>query len=99
MLDVLGRILCALLALAAWIIDALVVALNAAIAGLAAAGAFAVGLLPSMPDAPAAPTSGVLELANWVFPIGAFLASAAGLLILWTGFLVVRVILRWVKAL
>src|SRR3954471_16969462 len=74
-------------------------AINAVIAAFAAAAGAVLSLLPSLPDPPGPPSSGVLQWVAYIYPMGAMLAAVATFLALWVGFLIVRIPLKWVKAL
>lgn len=91
-------IYCAIVRLGAVLIDGMVLVVNALIAAVGFALGAAVGLLPAMPDRPAPPSDGILAVANWFFPLGAFMAAAATMLVLFIAFQVVAVILRWARA-
>jgi hypothetical protein len=81
------------------IADFLVMVLNGLIAAIGALAAAVLSLLPSFPDTPDAPDSGVLGFLNWVVPLGPMIASFAILIAAWTSFLVIKIALKWVKAL
>jgi hypothetical protein len=74
-------------------------AINALIAGFAAAAATVLSLLPGLPTPPGPPSSGVLQWIAYIYPMGAMLAVVATFIALWIAFLAVRIPLRWVKAL
>jgi hypothetical protein len=57
------------------------------------------GLLPAMPDPPAPPQGTPLNWLAWAYPVTTVLGAFAAMLVLWLGFLAVRVLLRWTKAL
>ena len=97
MLDLLKRILCAILNLAVVLLNGLVWLVNQLLAGIAALANAAIGLLPDMPDAPEPPNSAVLEVANWLFPIGRVVGFAATVILLWLVWVLVSVALRWAK--
>ena len=56
-------------------------------------------LLPPMPSAFSAPSSGVLGWLNWVVPIGPLAAGLATVISLWVSFLGVRWALRIIRVL
>ncbi|MDQ4125926.1 MAG: hypothetical protein M3134_10040 [Actinomycetota bacterium] len=99
MLSVLKDIFCAIVNLPIILADWLVALFNALIAAIGAVLVFALGLLPAMPDPPAAVDSEVLGYANWLFPIGGVLDGLVIVGVLFVGFLGVRVLLNWAKAL
>jgi hypothetical protein len=99
MIDLLRKLLHGILDIPFLVADFLVDAFNLIIAGIAALAALVLGLLPSFPDAPDPPDSGVLGWLAWIAPIGTIVAGFALFVTCWIGFLVIRVALRWVKAL
>ena len=99
LLSPLHAILCAVFQLAGRLIDFLVLIANVLVLTIGTVIAALLSLLPTMPDPPEAPGGGVVGLLNWVFPVGPLVATCAGLTALWLAFLVIRIGLRWVKAL
>src|SRR4051794_33899019 len=81
------------------VLYAIETALNAVISAFGALAAAVLGLLPHLPAAPGPPDSGVLQWISYIYPMGAMVAVVATFLALWVGFLIVRIPLRWVKAL
>lgn len=78
---------------------ALVSVINLLIEAIGVAlGAF-LSLLPVMPAAPTAPVASWVGWLNWLFPIAPLLAGLTVCVGLWLVFLVVRIPLRWLKAL
>jgi hypothetical protein len=59
----------------------------------------ALAALPPFPAPPDAPSTGILAFICWIFPLGPMLAIFSGLVTCWITFLVVKIALRWVKAL
>lgn len=55
--------------------------------------------LPDMPAPPTAPVADWIGWLNWLFPIGPMIAALGVFVALWATFLLVRIPLRWVKAL
>lgn len=98
MLDVLGDILCACLVLPWVMADLLVGLVNLFFVGVGAALVGILALLPAFPDPPADPPSQALAYANWLFPIAGLLAILTTVAGLWLGFIVLRIVLRWLKA-
>lgn len=99
MIGLLEAILCAIETLAAGIVDLLIVMINAAIVGLGALVAVVMLLLPEMPAPPPLPEAGILGFVNWLFPLAgaaALLATMGGLFL---GYMAVRIILNWLRAL
>jgi hypothetical protein len=98
-IGVLEAILCVIEELAADIVGLLVLAVNGALIALGALLAVIIALLPSMPEPPTKPGSGIIGFLNFFFP----LAGVAGILTtmgsLFLGFMAVRVILNWIRAL
>jgi hypothetical protein len=99
MLGLLADIWNAIRSLPYLIIDFLVMVLNALIVAIGAFASLVLGLLPSFPAGPGAPTGGVLGFLNWIAPLGPMIATFAVLVTAWTTFLLVKVALKWVKAL
>jgi hypothetical protein len=65
--------------------------------GLAAHAVFL--LLPDMPSLPSVSGGGWLGWLSFFLPVGDMLAGLAAFIVCWTGFLAVRIIGRWLKAL
>jgi hypothetical protein len=99
MLTLLQKILCAIEALGVKFLNGLITVVNLVIDGVGLFAGAIVGLLPVMPDPPAKPDNAILNAVTWLFPVGGIVAGCIVLLGLWTGYLVIRVALRWVKAL
>lgn len=99
MLSALLKILGFIANLGAWMLWALESAVNGLVKAVGAFVGVVVALLPGMPAAPSWTGSDWVGYMNWFFPVGPMVAAAAGLLTLWTGFLVARIALNWVKAL
>lgn len=99
MLSILQEILCVLQALATYVLVAIVWAFNAVIAAFGAFMAAILALLPDFPDAPSSPPSGVLGWLTWVVPLGPLVAGLALFVTCWALFLVIRIPLKWIKAL
>jgi hypothetical protein len=96
LLRLVADVVTALPTLVLWAIES---GLNATVAGVAAAATALLALLPSLPDAPALGTPDWLKWLNWVYPLGTAVTAALGLLLLYVALLVLRIALRWVKAL
>ncbi len=99
MIQLLQLILCAIQQIAALVGWFVVTIINLVIAAIGALAAVLVALLPSMPSEPSAPTGGILGFVNWVVPLGPLVGGLAVAVILWLGFLAIKIALRWVKAL
>jgi hypothetical protein len=99
MLSVLHDIWCAVLDVPYVIADFLVLVVNLLVAALGAFAAGLIALCPPFPDPPSSPVGGFVGYLNWFFPIGGLLAGLATFMAMWTLFLVVRIGLRWVRAL
>jgi hypothetical protein len=99
MIGILESILCAIEEVAAGVVGLFVVMLNAMIVGLGALLGVIVGLLPNMPAPPAAPSSGVLGLINFFVPLAPLAVLLTTMSTLFVGFLAVKVILNWLRAL
>jgi len=91
-------ILCAIENLALSILAVLVMGLNAFVVAIGGVVAALLLLLPNMPDHPPAMDSGVLGWLNWIVPIGGVLSVWTIVLSLWLAFLVLRIALRWMRA-
>ena len=98
MISLLQKILCAIENLAYKFADLLVSLVNLFIAGLGAVALAVLSLLPGFPDPPEGDPA-ALEYANWFFPISKLVALLTAVALLYLGFLLVRTILNWVKAL
>lgn len=99
MLAILEEILCVLQALASYVLVAIVWAINALVAAIGGFMAFILGLLPDFPDAPDTPPDGILGFICWVVPLGPLVAGLALFVTVWVAFLVIRIPLKWIKAL
>lgn len=99
MLQVLVDILTANRAVGQLLLWALVSCINLLIAAVGAALSAFLSLLPLMPPAPDAPIASWVGWLNWIFPIGPLIAGLGVCVGLWLVFLVVRIPLRWLKAL
>jgi hypothetical protein len=85
--------------IATYVLWALVTALNLLIAALGAFIGFVWNLLPDMPTPPGAPSSPVLEVVNYVLPVGGLVAGLLVFVALWLAYLLIRVPLKWAKVL
>ncbi len=56
-------------------------------------------LLPGMPAAPTVPVASWVGWLNWLFPIAPMVGALGVFVALWVTFLVVRIPLKWAKAL
>jgi hypothetical protein len=99
MLSLLSKILCAIEQLGAKFLNGAITAVNATADAFGFLAGLLLGLLPQMPDAPAKPDNAILNAVNWLFPVGGIVAGCLVLLGLWTAYLVLRIALRWAKAL
>src|SRR4051794_19510157 len=99
MLAFLSGIFHVLVSIGVLFLNALVAIVNLVVAAVSVLLAVVFAALPSMPDPPGAPSSGVLQWLNWVLPLGAMFAGFGVFLVCWGAFLVIRVAGRWVKAL
>ncbi len=97
--DLLTGIWCAILSLPQLILDGLVMVINALIIALGYMAEQAVSALPTMPEHPDPPTTGIVSALNWFFPLGVIVSALAGITALWVAVLAARQALRWVKAL
>ena len=95
--DVLNAILCAILALAAKIIDLFALAINGLFSLIGATIGLVLAILPGMPDTPQLPEGKVLDSINWLLPIEPLLGFlGVALITLASGFLLM-IVLRWLK--
>jgi hypothetical protein len=74
------------------VVNALIVALGALLAAL-------LSLLPGMPDVPELPGGEAAGWVAWLLPVAGIAAALGGLVTAYGVFLVVRIGLRWAKAL
>lgn len=99
MFDWLKLIVDGLLLVGEFVLWAIISALNLVIAAVGALIEVLLSLLPLMPATPSAPVTAWVGWLNWLFPVGELLAMLAVCVGLWLVFLVVRIPLKWVKAL
>jgi len=78
---------------------ALVTVLNLLIEAVGALISVLLLALPSMPDAPDAPVAEWMGWLNWLAPVAPMVAALSVFVGLWLAFLVIRIPLKWVKAL
>lgn len=74
------------------VINLLVVAIGAFLAGL-------LGLLPDMPATPTAPVAEWVGWLNWFFPVAELVTGLLVWVGVWGLYLIVRIPLRWMRAL
>jgi hypothetical protein len=88
----------ALLDIGSMLHDALVTVVNALIVAVAAVINAAMSILPSLPTPPdvSGPWMGWL---NWIVPVGPLLAGLSAFVAIWVSFLVLRIALKWARAL
>ena len=80
------------------LLGALFAAVNALIAALGAVLAAAMSVLPTLPTPPDVSGTWMAWL-NWVVPVGPLLAILASFVLIWVSFLLVRIALKWARAL
>jgi len=99
-IGVLQSILCFVSEIPALILVGIITALNAVVWSIGLGITAAALLLPGMPTASTSfmPNS-VLQTANWFFPIGAVVDGLGIVLALWVAYLVVKIVLSWLKVL
>lgn len=99
MIGILEAILCAIQELAGAILALLVLVVNAAIVaiGLLISGIFL--LLPEMPEPPAPPSGEVMQWLLFFVPLASMVTVVVGLAVLFAGFLAVRFLLTYFRAL
>lgn len=98
MIGLLGEILAGIGLFGEEVLWGIMTAVNLLLAGfgLAVEGVFSV--LPSMTNAPALGAPAWLKWVNWFFPLGDLLAAFATALTLFTAFMLVRYLLRLLRA-
>jgi hypothetical protein len=99
MLGLLGDIFGGIEAIGSFMLWGIEQAVNAVLAALAAAFAVAEALLPSMPSGPLLTgTPTWLSWLNWFYPVAELVAGLVAVAGMWLTFLVVRYVLRAVRA-
>ena len=98
MIELLQRIVCELVKIPVKLIDLVVMVVNFVIQAFGALAGVLVGLLPTFPDAPAPPSSGIIAYANWFVPLAPIIAAIGMFIVLWLVWLLLAIALRWVKA-
>lgn len=96
MLDLLGGLA---ESIGRFVLNALIDALNLLIVAVGALVGVVFAVLPDMPDVPEPPDSGFLHQFSYFFPVGGVVAALAVFVTMYVAVLVVRIALRWVKAL
>jgi hypothetical protein len=82
------------------IIDAALVGfVNLVLVAVGAALATFLMLLPAMPDAPADPLADWVGWLNWIYPVAALVSGLLVWVAIWATYLLVRIPLRWLRAL
>lgn len=99
MVALLEQILCVLEALATYVLVAIVWAVNAIVSAFGAFMGAILALLPDFPDPPATPPGGILGFITWIVPLGPLVAGLTLFVTVWVAFLVLRIPLKWIKAL
>jgi hypothetical protein len=82
-----------------WILVGIINAINLIIAGIGALLSALFLLLPDLPDVPENPAPDATGYIAYFIPATSILAFAALLITAYTAILVIRIALRWVKAL
>ena len=82
-----------------FVLNALIDAINLVVVAVGALIGVLFALLPNMPTAPGPPDSGWLSTFSYFVPVGAIVALLALFLAAYTALLIIRIALRWVKAL
>ncbi len=98
-MPVLTGIYSALTGMVGFIVTGLVTWINLMIVAIAGALGLFIGLLPSMPAAPAPPQGSWLDWLNWAVPVADLIAGLLVFVGLWAVYLLVRIPLRWLRAL
>jgi len=101
MLDVLGRILCAIKNLPWYFLDVIVAALNGLVLAIGTAAAALLSLFPDMPNMPDTSvfSTGALGIINYFVPTSQILALMVFFVGAWLTVLGLRVIGNWLKVL
>lgn len=86
-------------AIGRWVLNAIIDAINLLIVAVGALIGVLMALLPDMPDAPEPPDEGILATLAYFYPVGAVVAALALFVAAYVALLVIRIALRWVKAL
>ena len=86
-------------AIGKFVLNAIIDAFNLVIVAVGALIGVLFALLPNMPDAPGPPDSGWMQTFSYFVPVGAIVALLAAFLAAYTALLIIRIALRWVKAL
>lgn len=96
----LEKILCAITALIAGFVWAIITVLNLIIVGLGDLVTYAVAHLPNMPDGPewSGVTEDVFGYSAWVFPVGFLVTTILSIGALWLAWQLVAILFRWAKA-
>jgi len=81
------------------IVTGLVTWLNLFIEAVAAALSVFIALLPDMPEPPEAPAAEWVGWLNWVLPVSELVSGLLVFVGLWAVYLLVRIPLRWLRAL
>ena len=76
-----------------------ITSVNVIIAAAGAALAVLLALLPDMPGTPSLTSAPWIGWLNWLLPVAAILSALTGFVTMWGVYLLVRVPLRWLKAL
>jgi len=97
MISVLHDILCWVAAIGNAVLWALMSMVNLIIAGLGAAVAAAIALLPVMPTDPSwtGVSADVFSTANWFFPVGFLVLTLSTLAVLYVGWLLIRTVFHY----
>jgi hypothetical protein len=82
-----------------FVLNALIDVVNLLIVAVGALIGVLFAVLPNMPDAPGPPDQGWLEVFAYFVPVGAIVAMLGLFLAAYVALLVIRIALRWVKAL
>ncbi len=96
MLDLLGGLA---QAIGAFVLNALIDVVNLVVVAVGALIGVLMLLLPNMPAAPGPPDEGILHTFAFVVPVGGIAAALAVFIAAYVSLLVIRIGLRWVKAL
>jgi len=86
-------------AIGQFVLNALIDAINVLIIAVGALVGLLLSALPDMPSAPTAPASPWIGWLNWLIPVAPMVAALSLFVGLWVAFLVIRIPLKWVKAL
>ncbi len=99
MIGLLGSLLNVVVDFGLLVLTAIVTSINLLVAAIGVFIAAVVALMPSLPSPPSLPSASWIGWLNWFVPVGPMLAGFATFVSLWVALMVIRIPLRWAKAL